>query len=100
MRRRLKFGDSFDVLVNVEGIAGLLAILVGLSWLSPKLAPILFVWMVAWVINVWFAESGFRIARYLVPVVFGLTILLLWEMIVRLMGVSPVILPPPSAALL
>jgi NitT/TauT family transport system permease protein len=97
MKRRLKFGDGFDILVNVEGIASILAILVGLSLLSPKLAPILFVWLAAWVINAWFAASGMRMARYLVPVIFGLTILLLWEMTVKRLGVSPVILPPPSA---
>ena len=32
-----------------------------------------------------------------VPVIFGLTILILWEGLVRGLGVSPVILPPPSA---
>ncbi|WP_341864344.1 ABC transporter permease [Gymnodinialimonas sp. 57CJ19] len=36
-------------------------------------------------------------ARILVPVVFGLTLLTLWELAVRLYEVSPVILPAPSA---
>ncbi|MES2145101.1 MAG: ABC transporter permease, partial [Pseudomonadota bacterium] len=34
--------------------------------------------------------------RLAVPVLFGITILVLWEGIVRGLGVSPVILPPPS----
>nr|WP_238379818.1 ABC transporter permease [Celeribacter ethanolicus] len=35
--------------------------------------------------------------QWVVPVLFGITLILLWEMVVRLFGVSPVILPAPSA---
>jgi ABC-type nitrate/sulfonate/bicarbonate transport system permease component len=40
------------------------------------------------------ADPGGKLA---VPVIFGLTILIVWEGLVRGLGVSPVILPPPSA---
>ncbi|PTE13362.1 ABC transporter permease [Pseudogemmobacter blasticus] len=35
--------------------------------------------------------------RWLVPALFGVTLLVLWELVVRLFAVSPVILPAPSA---
>jgi NitT/TauT family transport system permease protein len=35
--------------------------------------------------------------RLLPPLVFGVTLLMIWELVVRGLGVSPVLLPPPSA---
>lgn len=43
------------------------------------------------------AGSASRVARLAVPVIFGVTLLVIWEGLVRGLGVSPVILPPPSA---
>jgi NitT/TauT family transport system permease protein len=56
-------------------------------------------WIAAWGANVWLANSrwrGTRLVRILVPVLFGVTLLVLWEGIVRGLGVSQVILPAPS----
>ncbi|MEE2946023.1 MAG: ABC transporter permease [Pseudomonadota bacterium] len=56
-------------------------------------------WAAAWSCNVWLANSAFsdkRAVRIAVPLIFGLTILVLWEGLVRGFGVSQVILPPPS----
>ena len=67
-----------------------------MSWV---LGAILF-WIVAWAINVALAGSGYhasRGVRILVPLLFGLSVLVLWEGLVRGLSVSPVILPPPSA---
>ena len=63
------------------------------------LIPVLAVWALGWFINARLAAS--RVAdtafvRLLVPVIFGLTFLLIWELLVRLTGVSPIVLPPPS----
>jgi NitT/TauT family transport system permease protein len=55
------------------------------------------VWLVAWWANVRLAESGMPGARYAVPVLFGLTVLVMWELVVRGLEVSPVILPAPTA---
>ncbi|WP_412504401.1 ABC transporter permease [Roseovarius sp. SYSU LYC5161] len=55
------------------------------------------IWLVAWWANARLAESGVRGARYAVPVIFGLTVLVMWELIVRGLDVSPVILPAPTA---
>ncbi len=56
-------------------------------------------WLGAWAFNAWLANSrwgGHRSARIAVPVIFGITLLVLWEGLVRGLGVSPVILPAPS----
>ncbi|WP_136644593.1 ABC transporter permease [Tabrizicola sp. YIM 78059] len=58
------------------------------------------VWLGAWALNVWLAgqplsRRGF--GRALVPLIFGATVLVLWEGLVRGLGVAPVILPAPSA---
>ena len=57
-------------------------------------------WAGAWVLNVGLAQSAVtrsRAGRLLVPAIFGITVLVVWEGMVRGLGVSPVILPPPSA---
>lgn len=56
-------------------------------------------WIAAWGVNIWLANSSWqatRAVRIMVPVIFGLTLLVLWEGLVRGLGISPVILPAPS----
>ena len=58
------------------------------------------VWLGLWAANVAIARGSFarhRLGRVGVPVLFGAAILILWEGYVRGFGVSPVILPAPSA---
>ncbi|MFN3577574.1 MAG: ABC transporter permease, partial [Tabrizicola sp.] len=58
------------------------------------------VWLAAWALNVRLAGSGIahtRQGRILVPLIFGVTVLVLWEGLVRGLNVAPVILPAPSA---
>jgi NitT/TauT family transport system permease protein len=57
-------------------------------------------WALAWALNHWLANGPKRQTtpvRIAVPLIFGLTILVMWELIVRGLHVPPVILPPPSA---
>ncbi|MBO9446137.1 ABC transporter permease [Ruegeria sp. R14_0] len=66
-----------------------------MSWLIFALI----FWAGAWALNVWLARSIYhdsRGIRVFVPVLFGVTLLILWEGLVRGFNVSPVILPPPS----
>ena len=51
-------------------------------------------WAALWAANVWVAGRSF--GRWLAPVLFGLTLLILWELTVRLFDVPQVILPAPS----
>jgi NitT/TauT family transport system permease protein len=60
-----------------------------------KVMAVLAVWLGLWWLNTRFAANAKT--RWLVPVLFGVTLILIWEMVVRLFGVSPVILPAPSA---
>ena len=57
-------------------------------------------WLAAWRVNVLIANSpaaDTRAARIAVPVLFGVTLLVLWEGLVRGFAVPAVILPAPSA---
>jgi len=59
----------------------------------------LLLWATTWFVNVKLADSAQaqrRSIRLLVPTIFGLTIILVWELTVRGLGVPLVILPPPS----
>ncbi len=56
-------------------------------------------WALAWALNAWLAKSRFARTiggRIAVPALFGITLLVVWEGMVRGLGVSPIILPPPS----
>jgi NitT/TauT family transport system permease protein len=56
------------------------------------------VWLGGWWLNTRLAQRrGERLWRLLPPLVFGVTVLLVWELVVRGLGVSPVLLPAPSA---
>ncbi len=60
-----------------------------------KVAAVLAVWLGMWWINTRLARSGR--GSFVVPALFGLTLLGLWQLVVMLFGVPAVILPPPSA---
>jgi NitT/TauT family transport system permease protein len=65
-------------------------------WLWGALA----FWIAAWALNGWLARqpvAAIRFGRLLIPAIFGVTLLVLWEGAVRGLQVSPVILPAPSA---
>jgi NitT/TauT family transport system permease protein len=67
-----------------------------MSWVVVALGA----WALGWWVNSRLAASPLartQGGKLAVPVIFGLTILILWEGLVRGLNVSPVILPPPSA---
>jgi NitT/TauT family transport system permease protein len=67
-----------------------------MMWIVAALA----VWAAGWAVNVWLARSAWsatRAGRLAIVVVFGVTLLAIWEGLVRGFGVSAVILPAPSA---
>ncbi len=58
------------------------------------------VWAGAWYLNTRLANGPWaetRTVRLAVPAIFGLTLIVVWELLVRGLNVPPVILPPPSA---
>ncbi|WOI55738.1 ABC transporter permease [Palleronia sp. LCG004] len=59
----------------------------------------LVLWAAGWALNVALAggaTSGLRSVRIAVPAIFGATLLVMWELVVRGLDVPGVILPPPS----
>lgn len=61
------------------------------------IAAILF-WVGAWALNVYLSRGKLtKRNKFLIPLLFGVTILVLWEGLVTGLNVSPIILPPPSA---
>ncbi len=56
-------------------------------------------WIVAYFLNIYLANSAWnntRIIKLAVPAIFGITLLVVWEGLVRGLEVPSVILPPPS----
>ncbi|HEV7307639.1 ABC transporter permease [Ensifer sp.] len=68
----------------------------------PILAAAIIFWLAAWAFNEWLVRQKFAsdvansAARFAVPLLFGITILVLWEGIVRGFQVPSVLLPAPS----
>ena len=59
-------------------------------------AVVMVIWGAGWTLNLWLSRRAGR-ADWIIPLVFGVTLLLIWESYVRLAGVNPVFLPSPSA---
>lgn len=59
-------------------------------------------WLIAWAINEWLVRlkargTAARAINFIVPLLFGAALLVLWEGLVRGFSVPSVLLPPPSA---
>ena len=59
--------------------------------------PLIAVWAAGLLVNARLARIGTRASRAAVALIFGATVLLLWELAVRLYAIPAVILPAPSA---
>jgi NitT/TauT family transport system permease protein len=67
-----------------------------MSWIAGTVV----FWLAAWALNARVAASGWsrtKAGRLFVPLLFGVTLLVVWEGLVRGLNVAPVILPAPSA---
>ncbi len=55
-------------------------------------------WLAMWAVNAWLAHRGSsRAIRIIVPIIFGITVVALWEWLVWGWDINPVLLPAPSA---
>ena len=57
------------------------------------------IWAVGWWINARLAHSTLadtRVVSLVIPAIFGLTLLLMWQVLVVMLEISPIILPAPS----
>ena len=60
----------------------------------------LLIWGLGWGLNVWLAHGPRAenpLIKTLIPAIFGITVLIVWELLVRAFEINPVILPAPSA---
>jgi len=64
-----------------------------MSWAAIAIAA----WLGGWAANIWLARRAGRPVRFLVPAIFGVSLLVIWEGLVRGLEVPSVILPAPSA---
>ncbi|MGX9351143.1 ABC transporter permease [Shimia sp. W99] len=56
------------------------------------------IWVGGWALNVWLAnQPRTRATSLAVPIIFGVTLILIWECVVGGFEINPVLLPPPSA---
>ena len=56
------------------------------------------VWALGWWINSRLSHRPrTRLTSLVVPVIFGLTLIVIWESLVRGLNISPILLPPPTA---
>lgn len=91
-----KYHKGYVVVAWLQWLAIATALLLAASF-ERKLAGLLVFWLMTVALNVWLSRQDWRAVRWLLPLIFGLTLLVLWELTVRLFAVPSVILPPPSA---
>lgn len=84
-----------NIAALIAGLFGL-AVIAFISENKLGLITILLSWAVLWFANVRLAHSGWKHAKWMAPLLFGATLLLLWELIVTFYDVPLVILPAPS----
>lgn len=54
-------------------------------------------WLVGWGLNVWLSnQPRTRFTRLAVPIIFGVTLIAIWESVVQGFEINAVLLPPPS----
>lgn len=76
------------------------AILIVIAFLADaRYGLVVAVWLGLWGINAGLTECTGKAARWIVPIFFGLSLILLWELSVSLFKIGPVILPAPSVIL-
>jgi NitT/TauT family transport system permease protein len=84
--------------VRGQGILAVLVLIGGVVLLADwRVTVLLAVWLGAWLINHGLSQMGGAWAMRVVPVIFGMCLLVLWQMAVTLFAVSAVILPGPLA---
>lgn len=58
------------------------------------------IWALGWALNVWLANgplSDHPFVKSAIPLIFGATVIVMWELFVRGFEISPILLPAPSA---
>jgi NitT/TauT family transport system permease protein len=112
LRAAFLFAMAIFVAIAGRPVLGVMYLLLGLAMAKTAIGfasfglaewlTVVLIWLLAWSGVALLAEARPRhrmLQRALglaIPLLFGATVLWLWEVVVRGTGVSPVILPPPS----
>ena len=88
---------SYHLLRNLEFLCFAVPAIVAANYISPALGQLVLVWMAGWLINIWLSGYDTALTRTLVPLIFGVTVIGLWEMACHAFAIPAVILPAPSA---
>jgi NitT/TauT family transport system permease protein len=101
----LAAGPRLDWRILAVGVA-LAALWIAIAWMAQAPgaltgAGVIAFWLGAWVLNDALAElplegMAARLRDLVIPALFGLTLLMLWELVVRAYAVPLVLLPAPS----
>lgn len=78
----------------MRGPAASAVLLVATAALDLRLAAVIGIWLAGWWLNIYL--SGRENLRAVVPVIFGVTLITMWEAAERLFEISDVLLPAPS----
>lgn len=78
----------------MRGPAASAVLLVATAALDLRLAAVIGIWLAGWWLNIYL--SGRENLRAAVPVIFGVTLITMWEAAERLFEISDVLLPAPS----
>lgn len=79
---------------DMRGPAASAVLLVATAALDLRLAAVIGIWLAGWWLNIYL--SGRENLRAVVPVIFGVTLITMWEAAERLFEISDVLLPAPS----
>lgn len=79
---------------DMRGPAVSAVLLVATAALDLRLAAVIGIWLAGWWLNIYL--SGRENLRAVVPVIFGVTLITMWEAAERLFEISDVLLPAPS----
>jgi NitT/TauT family transport system permease protein len=92
----MKHSEGYNFIAGFEFIVVAVSAAVALTLFDARLGPLVGLWLALWWLNYSLSRLPFAAVRWIVPVVFGASLLLLWEMAVASYEISPVILPPPT----
>ncbi|WP_223252278.1 ABC transporter permease [Paracoccus mutanolyticus] len=95
MTEPLRASRHLPGMLTVAGLA--LAVLVAGGLLLPGSAPLLAVWLAGWAVNAWLARHDNGLSRAAIPLIFGATLLAVWELACATFAIPAVILPAPGA---
>jgi len=96
MRAMLRTAAVQSLVRDLRFMSYFALFLIGATRITPELTPLVVIWLSAWTLNICLAALNLPICRVLIPVIFGATLIALWQMACTIFAIPAVILPAPS----